>query len=76
MNSFSRRIAAGLVMVAAPALVALGGAAAASAATGADGHVTHGVPGPTVSHPAFPHQHNTPKPGTPVHHHHQQHRWS
>jgi hypothetical protein len=27
-----------------------------------------------VRHPAFPHQANTPKPGTPEHHRHQNHR--
>ena len=27
--------------------------------------------GPTISHPAFPHQTHIPLPGTAAHHHHQ-----
>jgi hypothetical protein len=27
-----------------------------------------------VQHPAFPHQTNTPQPGTSVHHHRQNHK--
>lgn len=68
MNKYSQRIAAGLAMAAVPALIALGGAASAAAQTAPS------APGPSVSHPAFPHQDHTPKPGTAVHHHHQQHR--
>ena len=34
--------------------------------------------GPSISRPvhheAFPQQHNTPQPGTSIHHHHQNHR--
>ncbi|MBS1691414.1 MAG: hypothetical protein JST91_04260 [Actinobacteria bacterium] len=67
MNTITRRIAAGLALAAAPALIALGGAAISSAQT-APVNTT-----PSISHPAFPNQHNTPQPGTSVHHHHQRH---
>jgi hypothetical protein len=57
-----RRIAAGAVLAAAPALLALGTATASQADTAVPN------PGPSVSapaHPAFPHQTNMPQPGTP-----------
>jgi hypothetical protein len=69
MNVITRRIAAGFALAAAPALIAVGAAATSSAAT-----TTPAQPSITVSHPAFPHQDNTPQPGTSVHHHHQNHR--
>jgi hypothetical protein len=69
MNASIRRIAAGVAMIAAPALIALGTATASHA----DSAVT--TNGPSISHPvhhpAFPHQSNFPKPGTPEHHRHQ-----
>jgi hypothetical protein len=72
MNAIARRIAATTALLAAPALIALGTAAASQAATS----ITN--TGPSISspvhHDAFPHQHNTPKPGTPEHHRHQHNR--
>jgi hypothetical protein len=69
MNAISRRIAATAALLAAPALIALGTATASHADTSLR------VNGPSishpVSHPAFPQQHNTPQPGTSIHHHHQ-----
>jgi hypothetical protein len=70
MNVITRRIAAGFALAAAPALIAVGAAATSSAAT-TTGATNHGS---SVSHPAFPHQGNTPQPGTSVHHHHQNRR--
>ena len=64
-----RRIAAGAVLAAAPALIALGTATAGHADTAAHN------PGPSVSapsHPVFPGQNtHADQPGTPAHHHHQ-----
>ncbi|MDH6245190.1 hypothetical protein [Mycobacterium sp. OTB74] len=60
----SRRIAAGLTLAVAPAVIFLGCAPAY-----ADAPQVH--PGPSVSHPAFPHQHNFPQPGSSSHHHHE-----
>lgn len=72
MNANIRRIVAGTALLAAPALIAIGTATASHADTG----ITNN--GPSVSapahHDAFPHQANTPKPGTPEHHRHQNHR--
>ncbi len=72
MNVITRRIAAATALLAAPALIALGTATSSHA----DTDVRYN--GPSVSapehHPAFPHQSNTPKPGTPEHHRHQNHR--
>jgi hypothetical protein len=70
MNIVTRRIAAVIAMSAAPALIAIG-AAATSCAQTTTGATDHGS---SISHPAFPHQDNTPQPGTSVHHHHQNHR--
>jgi len=64
-----RRLAAGAVLAAAPALIALG--------TATTGHADTAVhnPGPSVSapsHPAFPNQStHADEPGSPAHHHHQ-----
>lgn len=69
MNIVTRRIAAVVAMSAAPALIAIGAAATSCAQT-----ATTAQSSATVSHPAFPLQDNTPQPGTPVHHHHQNHR--
>lgn len=70
-TSWTRRLAAAAVLAAAPALIALGTATAshADATSNLDnlGSSMH-VP---VHHPAFPHQTNTPQPGTSIHHHHQ-----
>jgi hypothetical protein len=63
--NITRRIAAAAAMIAAPALIALGTATMSHA----DTTVTNN--GPSVSHPAFPNQHNFPQPGTAIHHHHQ-----
>jgi hypothetical protein len=72
MNVSTRRVAAATALLAAPVLIALGTATMSHADTA----VTNN--GPSISapvhHPAFPHQANTPKPGTPEHHRHQNHR--
>jgi hypothetical protein len=72
MNTITRRIAATAALLAAPALIALGTATASHAET------TVRYNGPATSapelHPAFPHQSNTPQPGTSVHHHHQKNK--
>jgi hypothetical protein len=72
MNAITRRVAATTALLAAPALIALGTATASHAET------TVRYNGPATSapaqHPAFPHQSNTPQPGTSVHHHHQNHK--
>ena len=64
-----RRLASGAVLAAAAAVIALGAANVSHADT------TVNNPGPSMSapdlHPAFPHQSNTPRPGTSTHHHHQ-----
>ncbi len=65
MNAITRRIAAGTALLAAPALIALGAATMSHADTSIANN------GPSISHPAFPHQHNFPQPGTAIHHHHQ-----
>jgi hypothetical protein len=65
MNAITRRIAAGTALLAAPALIALGTATMSQADTSIANN------GPSISHPAFPHQHNFPQPGTAIHHHHQ-----
>ena len=69
MNTITRRIATTAALLAAPALIALGTATASHADT------TVRYNGPATSapaqQPAFPHQANTPQPGTSVHHHHQ-----
>ncbi len=70
MKKITRRVAAGVVLIAAPALIALGAAAASHAdETG----VTNNGPSVTqpVEHPAFPIQTNVPTPGSVEHHHHQ-----
>jgi hypothetical protein len=72
MNTTTRRIAATAALLAAPALIALGTATASHAET------TVRYNGPATSapaqHPAFPHQSNSPQPGTSVHHHHQKNK--
>jgi hypothetical protein len=70
MKNMIRRVATGLVLIAAPALIGLGAAAASHAdETG----VTNTGPIVTqpVEHPAFPIQTNVPAPGSIEHHHHQ-----
>lgn len=75
MNIISRRIAAGIALAAAPALIALGAAATSSAQTTATPTVpTVTSTSPTVGHQAFPGQQNFPQPGSTIHHHHQAHR--
>lgn len=65
MSTLTRRIAAGVTLAAAPALIALGAATAHADSANLNA-------GPSVSsHQAFPHQHNTPQPGSATHHHHQ-----
>jgi hypothetical protein len=72
MNTITRRIAATAALLAAPALIALGTATASHA----DTSVRYNGPATSApaQHPAFPHQSNTPQPGTSVHHHHQNHK--
>jgi hypothetical protein len=72
MNTISRRIAATAALLAAPALIALGTATSSHAETS----VRYNGPATSApeQHPAFPHQSNTPQPGTSVHHHHQNHK--
>ena len=67
-----KRLAAGAMLTAAPALFAIGAAGASYAATGAPDN------GANLSQPAhhqsFPHQDfSKDAPGTPAHHHHQWH---
>jgi hypothetical protein len=64
-----RRIAATAVMIAAPALIAVGTASVSHA----DGGVRYNGPSTSqpVQHPAFPNQGNFPKPGSREHHRHQ-----
>ncbi len=66
----ARRIAAGAALIAAPALIAIGTAAASQADTAVP-HAASSNIGPSISHPAFPNQTDTPQPGSAVHHHHQ-----
>jgi len=67
--SWIRRLTAGAVLAATPAIIALG--------TAGVGHADSTInnPGPSMSspaqHQAFPHQTNAPQPGTSIHHHHQ-----
>jgi len=67
--SWIRRLGAGAVLAVAPAVIALGAAATSHADTMVND------PGPSMSsptqHQAFPHQTNSPQPGTSTHHHHQ-----
>lgn len=72
MNTITRRVAAGLALVAAPAMIALGTATMSYADTSLS--ASGGVPQISISHPAFPHQANAPRPGTSIHHHHQNHK--
>jgi hypothetical protein len=70
MKDMIRRTASGIVLVTAPALIALGVATMSHAdETGAANN------GPMVTqpvvHPAFPGQTNMPAPGSVEHHHHQ-----
>jgi hypothetical protein len=71
MNTIIRRSLAAAALLAAPVVIALGTAAAGHA----DTVITHTGPSSSISHPvphqAFPHQFNTPQPGTAIHHHHQ-----
>jgi hypothetical protein len=72
MTTTFRRIAAGAALLAAPALIALGTAAASYADPGVNNNGTiYTTPAP---HPAFPIQTNAPQPGTQVHHSHQNNR--
>jgi hypothetical protein len=74
MNAITRRIAAATTLIAAPVLIALGTAGMSHA----DTVITNYGPSSSISrpvqHPAFPHQSNMPKPGTPEHHRHQWNR--
>jgi hypothetical protein len=71
MNVTTRRAATFAALLAAPGLIALGAAGVSTADASVANH------GPSVSapshHDAFPQQHNIPRPGTSVHHHHQHH---
>jgi hypothetical protein len=70
MNITARRIAAGITLAAAPALIAIGVATATSRA-----ETTVVDHGPSITHPtthqSFPHQNNIPVPGSREHHRHQ-----
>lgn len=78
-NTWFKRIAAGTILTAGPALIALGAATAGyadtasinvgPARTSSGAHLSTPTP-----HPAFPQQHNQPQPGTSIHHHHQWNR--
>lgn len=68
MSTIARRIAAGIVLAAAPTMIALG------VAGNADAHTTLANNGPQVAHTAFALQDNAPQPGSAVHHHHQKNR--
>ncbi|MCV7224931.1 hypothetical protein [Mycolicibacterium komossense] len=68
MNASTRRLAAATALLAAPVLIALG------TATMSHADASVGAAGPSISHPAFPHQSNMPQPGTAIHHHHQNHK--
>jgi hypothetical protein len=68
MNTINRRIAAGAVLLAAPVLIGLGANTISHADTAAVWTVNASS---SISHPAFPNQHNLPQPGTAIHHHHQ-----
>lgn len=68
-TTWIRRLAAGAVLAAAPAIIAMGTATVGHA----DAEIDN--PGPAMSAPAqhqtFPNQTNIPQPGTSEHHHHQ-----
>jgi hypothetical protein len=72
MTAIAKKIAATAALLAAPALIALGTATASHAETS----VRYNGPATSApaQHPAFPHQANTPQPGTSAHHHHQNHK--
>ena len=65
-----RRLIAGMILGAAPLLIAVDTAAAHA-------DTTVSTPDPSfhspAHHPAFPRQNDQPSPGTPAHHHHQRH---
>jgi hypothetical protein len=75
-----RRLMAGFFLLAAPALIALGalglaGEGRADASSANNGpSISAPVHHSPVHHDAFPQQHNTPQPGTSVHHQHQRNR--
>jgi hypothetical protein len=71
MKIITGRLAAAATMIAAPVLIALGTAGMSHADAGLGSTPNAGS---SISHPAFPHQHNFPQPGTAVHHHHQNHK--
>lgn len=78
-TTWFKRIAAGTILAAGPALVALSGATDSYADTAsANVGPTRVSAGANMStptpHPAFPRQHNQPQPGTSIHHHHQWNR--
>jgi hypothetical protein len=70
-NIWMKRLAAGVMLTAAPALFAIGAAGASNAATGSVDT------GPHMSQPShhatFPGQNRNDGPGTPAHHHHEWH---
>ncbi|MCW2515930.1 MAG: hypothetical protein JWR11_4972 [Mycobacterium sp.] len=70
-----RRLMAGFFLLAAPALIALGalGLAGEGRADASSANNGPSISAP-VHHDAFPQQHNTPQPGTSVHHQHQRNR--
>jgi hypothetical protein len=70
-NIWIKRLAAGAMLTAAPALFAIGAAGASNAATGSVDTGPH-MSQPT-HHATFPGQNRNDGPGTPAHHHHQRH---
>ena len=74
-NIWMKRLAAGAMLTAAPALFAIGAAGASNAATGsADNGANMSQPS---HHATFPGQNfSNHAPGTPSHHHHQWHHGS
>ena len=68
-NIWIKRLAAGAMLTAAPALFAIGAAGAGNAATGSpDNGANMSQPS---HHETFPGQSRNDGPGTPAHHHHQ-----
>ena len=72
-NIWIKRLAAGAMLTAAPALFAIGAAGASNAATGSIDTGPH-MSQPT-HHAAFPGQDRNDGPGTPAHHPRWCHRW-
>jgi hypothetical protein len=70
LKAAAARTLAAATLIAAPVLIALGTAGMSHA----DTNLGNASATSSISHPAFPHQTNAPKPGTPEHHRHQWNR--